>query len=194
MGIRCPMHCLFKCESSESSCLSRPRLFWSFVFTAVNTCLQHRLSRCSCLIMKNTRILNLALCACGAVAIIIGLQWFSLWRQHHLNGFLRKQPTHKLDGAGLVKLADDFHYIAGISGSCVYLASKVDRGRLLVLTPGRKDSSFLMIKPSVVVRFSVDAKLQIIDSNYYIFDGTRGQVVKGRLHSGAQTSRLQSKM
>ncbi|MCR8556928.1 hypothetical protein KXD93_04715 [Mucilaginibacter sp. BJC16-A38] len=137
--------------------------------------------------MKKNRLLHLMICTLGGVSCIVLLWGFSVWRTRHPNGFLRKQPSHKIYGTGFIKLPDQQHYIAGIDSQFVYLGSKTLRARLLCVKPGTKDSSTVLIRPSDTLRFNEDAAVRICGNEYFIFDGSRGQVITGDIHSGLQS-------
>ncbi|MES2277930.1 MAG: hypothetical protein V4592_18020 [Bacteroidota bacterium] len=138
--------------------------------------------------MRKKRLTALLICFICSCLLITVLYWFSMWRNNHPNGFLRKLPPHKIVGTGLIKLERKDYYLAGIDSLNVYLGRWAKRNQLLRVNYRTKDTSSLTISGLDTVRYHQGVYVNVDNQNIYLFDGIKPAVASGKLTNGKLTS------
>jgi hypothetical protein len=121
---------------------------------------------------------------------VIALYCYSQWKATHLNGFIRKLPSHQITGIRAFKLPPGRWYIAGIDSTEIYLGSRSARNQLLKINLRSKDSSRQVIKAPDTMKFTNTAFLRIDISTLFLFDPLKAAVLTGKVEVG-QLANLQ---
>jgi len=110
------------------------------------------------------------------------LYFFADKINHRRNGFIRLFPPHPILPDGNFDIKYDSYYIAGFSGSNIYLGNFVAPLRVLSADMGLSDTAKLKINVDHLNILKLRRPLLSIDSpNFYLTDGIRPAILRGKI-------------
>ena len=118
-------------------------------------------------------ILKIILLAAASVALVIGLQFVSIWNRGYIGGGFRRNfvpsPLHSLKS---IDLKYNSFYIAGLANQGIYLGNYTAPLSLMTVTLDLRDSSVERISLASAENLSSGRIRIAVDSNaYFVFNG-----------------------
>jgi uncharacterized membrane protein YphA (DoxX/SURF4 family) len=118
------------------------------------------------------KLLLLTTLAIIGISIVAMLFAFSEKKMHRNNAFVRRYPHHPIVPKDTLDLRYNSYYIAGENDKQLYLGNYTAPKQVLQVSSNLKDTSYCYIQ---LPKSNIDYKyprLRIIDSTFFLFDGT----------------------
>lgn len=134
--------------------------------------------------MIRSRLIILSGCFFSSSLLVIILYFLSGWMSQHPNGFLRKLPSHKIQGLGFTKLQGRYSYLAGDDKNDIYLGNWLKKNCLLKINKWTKDSTLLKVTGFDTFKFTRAGYLKTHSTQLFLFDGNRSLIFSGESRNG----------
>lgn len=118
------------------------------------------------------KLLLLSILAVMGISIVVLLFAFSEKKMHRNNAFVRRYPHHPIIPKDTLDLNYNSYYFAGENDKQLYLGNYTAPKQVLQVSSNLKDTSYCYIQlPKSNIEYKYP-RLRIIDSTFFLFDGT----------------------
>ena len=128
---------------------------------------------------KNT-IVIVSICFVLSTLLVICLYAYSDYLTHKRNSFIRLFPPFPITEGDELYIEYNSYYVAGHTGTNIYLANRTAPLHLLVLDMNLRDTQHVQLKIRAIEKYQFRSVRVAVDSpNFYMTDGSIPAVFKG---------------